>query len=549
MNQAQLIRYFNTVRYLKFKQIFFRLYYACRRPAIKLPPKLISRSWACHWESPAVLLTCLSNSGEFVFQGKKGLLEESSIWNATSYTKLWLYNLHYFDELHRIGADVNREILYRYIANWIDNNPPCEGVGWEPYPLSVRLVNWVKWFSAQDKLISQLWSESLAIQANALIQQIEYHNLGNHLFANGKALVFVGTYFAGKQADIWLKKGLNILDYEIKEQFLADGGHFELSPMYHAIMVWDMCDLVNLAVRSNSAALLSRKVKWMAVIERGLEWLAGMSHPDGDISFFNDSAFGIAPKYADVLLYAQQLGIFLSKKNDDIPLQWLKESGYCVVNLQNNSKAILDVAKIGPDYQPGHAHADTLSFELSIHAQRFLINSGISQYGEGDLRYEQRSTKAHNTVCINGKNSSDIWGGFRVGKRAYPSDLSVNVKEQDVLVRCAHDGYSRSSGQIIHHREWFFSKTSLILRDGIIGHSAVAEARFYFHPNVSIVEQGKDFFMFCLAGGQKILLRVDGGADIRIEKSNWYPFFEVSIENKCLVVIFKENNLELRIDW
>jgi hypothetical protein len=31
---------------------------------------------------------------------------------------------------------------------------------------------------------------------------------------------------------------------------------------------------------------------------------------------------------------------------------------------------ILDVAPVGPDYLPGHAHADTLSFELSLFGQR-----------------------------------------------------------------------------------------------------------------------------------------------------------------------------------
>ena len=57
--------------------------------------------------------------------------------------------------------------------------------------------------------------------------------------------------------------------------------------------------------------------------------------------------------------------------------------------------AILDVAEVGPSYQPGHAHADTLSFELSLYGQRVLVNSGTSQYGNDAERYRQRSTGAH----------------------------------------------------------------------------------------------------------------------------------------------------------
>ena len=51
------------------------------------------------------------------------------------------------------------------------------------------------------------------------MQQLEFHILANHLFANAKALVFAGSYLA---EDMWLKKGLEILDKEISEQFLDD---------------------------------------------------------------------------------------------------------------------------------------------------------------------------------------------------------------------------------------------------------------------------------------------------------------------------------------
>jgi uncharacterized heparinase superfamily protein len=66
----------------------------------------------------------------------------------------------------------------------------------------------------------------------------------------------------------------------------------------------------------------------------------------------------------------------------------------------NKAVALLDVAPIGPDYQPGHAHADTLSFELSLFGQRLLVNSGTSEYEISPVRQYERSTKAHNTVVL-----------------------------------------------------------------------------------------------------------------------------------------------------
>lgn len=595
MKPAQVARYFHTIKYLKWKQIFYQVYYVCKRkfslgpvgnlsfvarPGSRgqavgrgdLNEPILSNSSGhlssafLSWASPAVLVSCLSDEGEFSFHGETGRLDDAGIWNSPHHSKLWLYHLHYFDELTCVDADARGELLHRYIDTWIDHNLPGIGNGWEPYPLSLRLVNWVKWFSNQS--VKPEWLVSLGIQADALMQQIEYHILGNHLFVNGKALVFVGTYFTGKRADAWLKKGLQILDREINEQFLADGGHFELSPMYHATMLWDMCDLVHLANQSNQAVLWSRRAHWHVVIERGLHWLSCMTHPDGDIAFFNDAALGIAPTLADLLIYARQLEVpsvcslglgptgldILScwakaqptnNNNSGISTQWLKESGYCTAHFKQNGKAIVDVANVGPDYQPGHAHADTLSFELSLYGQRFIVNSGTSQYGEDEPRQHQRGTKAHNTVCIDGQNSSDVWAGFRVARRAYPRDLLV----REDFIGCSHDGYRRLPGRNIHRREWTFSENSMMVRDMITGRFSEAVAHYYFHPDVRILKIEDESVVCCLPKGQEIWIAFNGGRDVRMESADWHPYFGGSVKNTHLMVHINESQLDTHITW
>ena len=88
--------------------------------------------------------------------------------------------------------------------------------------------------------------QSIAHQSDALKQQFEYHILANHLFSNAKALVFVGVYLDGDLGKDCLLKGLRVLKQEMEEQFLQDGAHFELSPMYHALFLEDLLDLVNI---------------------------------------------------------------------------------------------------------------------------------------------------------------------------------------------------------------------------------------------------------------------------------------------------------------
>ena len=235
--------------------------------------------------------------------------------------------------------------------------------------------------------------------------------------SNAKALYFCGLFFNGSEAESWRRNGLAIILNELEEQILTDGGHFELSPMYHALAVEDFLDIVNVTrVYGRSADV----VKIEKVLPSMLIWLKFMSHPDEKISFFNDSATNIAPENSQIFDYAERLGLQFCQKSDNIILP---DSGYFRLE---NSKAVVigDVGRIGPDYLPSHAHADTLSFEFSLFGQRLIVNSGTSEYGFGTERLRQRGTFAHSTLSINGVNSSDVWSGFRVGSRARQALLS-----------------------------------------------------------------------------------------------------------------------------
>jgi len=197
--------------------------------------------------------------------------------------------------------------------------------------------------------------------------------MGKHLLVNAKALVFGGLFFAGEEAEAWMNLGLSVLAWEIPEPILPDGGHFELSPMYHALILEDLIDLINLSAAYPDAIPAFRRSfvsGWPAIVQKMRGWLAAMCHPDGEIACFNDAAIGIAPAPAELENYSDRLGLPpISQPASG--LDELAESGY--IRLQNKAAAVLlDVAQVGPDYQPGHAHADTLSFELSIFGQRIL---------------------------------------------------------------------------------------------------------------------------------------------------------------------------------
>lgn len=502
------------------------------------------REWRAPWSAPLVGPRRSCGDGNFKFLDETGQIRNATDWNSTAKSKLWLYNLHYFDDLNAADSDDRRAEQAALIERWIRDNPPPAGVGWEPYPLSLRLVNLIKSCSRHGEAPTA-WLSSLARQAQALSVQIEYHILGNHLFANGKALVFAGAYLGGEAGDRWLAKGLRILDREFAEQFLDDGAHFELSPMYHATLLWDVCDLVNLADRSGLPELEARAGSWRQVIGGGLDWLEAMCHPDGEISFFNDAAFGIAPRLGEIAAYAAQLGCppAPSRMRAASP-RHLAASGYVVVDVLAGGKLLLDVARVGPDYQPGHAHADTLSFELSLFGQRVLVNSGTSRYGEDAERQRQRSTAAHNTVTVDGEDSSEVWAGFRVARRGRPEGLSIEQDGGTVSVSCAHGGYRRLPGRVTHRRNWRLAGNALRVTDTIEGEFTAAVARFFLHPQVRVAPDGG----LLLANGHSVRWRASGGT-AQVLASTWHPKFGTAQANYCIEVRFFGRELVTSFIW
>lgn len=551
--------YFHTVKYLRWPQIWFRLYYRVKKIRPVCLSLLSERTWIRSWGGPLrIMPLSIESLKRVTFLHEHGELKHADDWNDAKKNKLWLYHLHYFDALNSIDAPHQTELLEQFMDKWVQENPPCQGNGWEPYPLSIRLVNLVKWYSRRAIPLSSSTRAILGIQANALRQQLEYHLGGNHLFINGKALVFIGVFLEGPEASMALDQGLKILDIEMKLQFLKDGGHYELSPMYHALITWDLCDLIQLALCSNHPELLKRIETWQSTLSKAFAWLESMCHPDGEISFFNDSTFGVAPTLEEIKNYIEYIHRMMpqkfmlktkSQEKASYTATWLKESGYCVMDIDPVSKVILDIGKIGPNDQPGHAHADSLSFEFSLYGERVLVNSGISQYGNDSIRQLQRGTKAHNTVTIDDENSSEIWGGFRVARRAYPVDLSIQQTPDSIHVHCAHHGYRRLPGKNTHERQWTLIPRKLSILDRIDGTFDTAKARFYFHPDIHVQVIGPERIVVTMVSGNKITLHVAHALDVHVESSTWHPHFGGSIANVCLVATFKKAELLTEIEW
>lgn len=375
---------------------------------------------------------------------------------------------------HEINKESGVMLIHEFIQK-VNNNL----IGLEPYPTSLRCINWIKFLTKFEIRNAEI-DNSLFVQYNILADNLEYHLLGNHLLENGFSLLFGAFYFH----DLGLyDKAKKIIEGELNEQILNDGAHFELSPMYHQIILDRLLDCVNLIqhnVRFKDQEKLLTLMQAKGILMVG--WLNAMTFSNGQIPMLNDSAPEIAPSTKKLNNYAIRLGIISEVNIREFQLKPnMKDSGYRRFN-GSNYECIIDVGQIGPDYQPGHAHADTFNFVFVWNNRPMLVDNGISTYQKNSTRQIERSTISHNTVTIAGINSSEVWNGFRVGKRA-----KVNlIKDSSYELIATHDGYSESQ-ETIHQRTFSFSNDSIVINDRLVGKKKiVGECHLHFHPDISV---------------------------------------------------------------
>jgi uncharacterized heparinase superfamily protein len=548
---VSLGRWWQTLRWLRPRQVYGRVWFRAYRPRPERRAAPASSFGSGRWTRPIEPEPSLLGPELVRLLDETRELASPLVWDAPELPQLWRYHLHYFDDLVARDAPARAAWHEGLIQRWIAENPPGRGTGWEPYPASKRIVNWIKWARSSAAssagepsavVLSSAMRDSLATQVRWLSRRLEWHLLGNHLWSNAKALIYAGCFFAGAEADAWRNRGARILARELVEQVLSDGGHFELSPMYHALALEDVLDLINLAHAWPGRVDAALVAALGAFAPRMQHWLDCLCHPDGEIAQFNDSALGLAPARQELRAYAERLGLEASAPAG--AFEHLRASGY--VRAQRGPFLLLcDVGAIGPDYLPGHAHADSLTFELSLRGRRLVVDSGCSTYASGPERSRQRGTAAHNTVSIDARDSSEVWSSFRVARRARVRDVSARDEVERAVIEGAHDGYAQRSGPL-HRRRFELDARGLSLHDTLEGPFAQAEARLHLHPDVTASSQGPRTIRLELAG-QALELRAEGAA-LRLETSSWHPGFNRSSPNRCAVASFEGANARLRLE-
>lgn len=467
------LRYFHTIRHLKFIQIRYQVFYLLRRKLgwkaklASLSKDKIPTARQLQFQASIPSYTTYLGQYHFSFLNQNHQFQQEIDWNYAAYGKLWTYNLNYFEYL--LQPDFQKDTGLKLIHQFIAKESALKD-GLEPFPIALRSIFWIKFLlkhQIQDSTIDRF----LFLQLELLTRQLEYHLLGNHLLENGFALLFGAFYF---RHNPFFKMAENILNEELEEQILADGAHFERSPMYHQLMLYRLLDSINL-LRSNPTIFIRKKQKmWEEKAVMMLTWIENMTFTNGQIPHVNDSAYNISPASKKLLAYGKQLNLYPKKSS-------LTSSAYRKYKTERY-EILVNIGDIRASYIPGHAHSDLLHFVLHHRGKALMVDTGTSTYEKNGLRNQERSTAAHNTVQIGNNEQSDVWGGFRVGRRA----KVISIAEQKNQLTTSHDGYQGLG--VIHERtfEWATHQINILDR---VGAAKNAKAYFHFHPSIEVEQQ------------------------------------------------------------
>ena len=442
-------------------------------------------------------------------------------WEFAGEGPLFAYDLHGFEYARHRGMDsAARSAL---LLDWIERHP--RGVGWDGHPTSLRLVAWTKLLltpgavalgPADDTKLRR----SIASQAETLSRHLETHLLANHYLSNLLALVVVGLAFEGGPAEGWLAHERR-LRAEFAEQILPDGAHVERSPMYHALLFETVLDALNLA-QGRAPAALEETLRDTASRMLGAQRV--WTHPDGEIALLGDSAFGVAQPPARLEAYATALGV--KPRGPDRPGVL---DGAGVVRLENGPFVVIaSVAGPMPAYQPGHAHADALSFELSAAGERVVTDTGVAEYVEGPLRDRSRATRAHATIEVDGHDQAELWASHRVGGR--PS-VRLGAVEPGRSLEASCAGWATPDTR--HRRVWIFGD-ALEVRDTLEGRRRPVRLVLPLAPGLE-PRLGDGIARLRLASGRWLRIDLPSGVAFRVERAPYFPEFGRVVERAMLV--------------
>lgn len=405
-------------------------------------------------------------------------------------------------------------------TDWNEKNPFLWGISWTSViEVAIRVSNWcyAYAFLAQAKDVPSQLLEQMRIGIINMTNYItrhysRYSSANNHLIVEAYAIGQSGVLL-GYQP--WIDLAISILTRELPMQNYSDGVNKELSLHYQAFYMEAMGLMMRLMYKNGIPIPRS----WPIMLQKMCKYVADCMGNHGEIIEFGDNDEG---KILDlsgqkINYYYYVLGLLscllpqryvnLSYSSICENLCWLfteeeldtaqnkplykaeksvcyREGGNSILRSKDGQVMIgIDHAALGFGSIAAHGHADALSFQMYIDGEPVFIDPGTYIY-HCNLKNRNafRKTENHNTVCIDGKDQSEMLGAFLWGKKAECKLLKAEIGADMDVIEAEHDGYA----PVIHRRKFEFDKIlySLKITDLVSENIEKAEFNLLAAPSV-----------------------------------------------------------------
>jgi uncharacterized heparinase superfamily protein len=450
---------------------------------------------------------------------------EHADWEQAGAPALWRFHLHYWDWAWRLATEPDRADVRAWFAamwqSWHAQVAAGRGDAWLPYPAALRA--WTYCGLHRDLVaggqIEASFIADLSAHAGFLRRNVESDVGGNHLIKNLKALAGLAVFFGDARR---LGQALDQLASQLAVQVLPDGGHYERAPAYHCQVLADLVDVAEL-VRCTGE---TPAPELLDAIDRMRYWLRCVLAQDGEVPLLNDG-YPVDPE----LIAALRPGLPPAE-----PLLVLPDTGL-VRAAAGRWRLLADVGAPCPDELPAHAHADTLNCLVQVGGVPLLVDTGTSTYAPGLVRSYERSTAAHNTLEVDGTDSTEVWGAFRAARRAQVTELATSIAHGGVLIaEAVHDGYRRLPGRPVHRRRWLLTEAGLQVEDHVTGRGRHALVlRWHLAPGSELQLTGAGAMVTTRAGEFRVTVSATGPIALAAETGPVAAGFARTVEAPVLV--------------
>ena len=417
------------------------------------------------------------------------------------------------------GADAVAA-LESQLASWVAANPPYLGIHYiSAMECALRLIAACH---ALDRVRGRLtrpdetWPALLEIvgsHAPLIERRLSlYSSRGNHTIAECAGLLYAGILFPEQaRAARWRARGLALLRQEAARQVLSDGGGIERAFQYHRFVI-DLLGLVERLLAHRNDAVPDEIT---AALARGRRFLAAVSLPNGELPAVGDGDGAYA-----LSRFLRLNGVAEAVEE---PVVHFLETGYSVLRAEDGEAtlALFDHGAHGMPPAYGHAHADALSLILYRNGEPMLIDPGTFTYtGDATWRQYFRSTAAHNTVVVNGRDQARQESPFQWSEPLPCRLVNADTTPQGMVRMLGYVG-GHGPGQYRHLRGVAYQPDEWIFVWDLIDGTEMLELEQHWHCGVPARQTQLPRFLEIAGKKGRVLLRMRGGEGLPDIVSGW----------------------------